>query len=544
MWLPLRAGRKLYNPRPLKLIKTLLTLVIIAAVIVAALIALNWKSLLSAQQKLRYGLVFDATNDLAADARANPADAAALSAYAEALAVKGNLGRARYLCDLYGAKSATLESLQPLIEKSQTEKAEGRVFDLTQDPLFEPVAELPVAQALLLGEGLQHALSGDWASAKNHFAEIEPKLLAPELRDWHQYYLARSYRLSGTDEERQQALDSFSTLAASPDETLVARARSNLVSVSLEEPHGEGRALAERMVDAMEEDKQTGWPLQRSKTEYGAFLWSVGEHEGGWRETLEALQLDPVGQSAKAATEQLLEFAAQLKGDFGSARLDDQPDALVELAQSAQEFNLAGQVRGMVSQMKPFVKEPQRAGSLRVALAMLARSSADAKSASALAAEAEKYDKPLAGEIHFQYGELLVDQEQWNAAMGQYASAAALAPERAGEAYFRRYWILKKVQDPLNQAQAIENLQRVTSKYQDSSAYPRAVEELLPLLIFSGNSSAAARICDEVLQLETLDGLSRRPAHPRRAAQRGELLEGLPRRTKAGRRSEADELRK
>ena len=106
------------------MLKTILLVVVLAALLFGAMLAFYWKTMLPASQKLRYGRVFEAVEDYGAAARAHPEDAAALSDYAEALAQKGNFGRARYLVELYGAQSATLSELLPEFEEAQQAAAE------------------------------------------------------------------------------------------------------------------------------------------------------------------------------------------------------------------------------------------------------------------------------------------------------------------------------------------------------------------------------------------------------------------------------------
>jgi len=213
----------------LRTVKALLTAAIIAAALLATIIALFWRQLLTPEQKLNYGLYSDAASDFARRAARNPGNQQALDDYVGALARLGNFGRALYLADLYGAQSGELDELRSVLDKCQQALSDNKAYDASNDPASQARKTLPVYQVMLYLDGYQFALLGDWASAKNNFSAIEAKRLPAQLRPLQQYYLARSLRLSGNAEEQGEGVSMLEKIKVdSPYSALRARSRYNL----------------------------------------------------------------------------------------------------------------------------------------------------------------------------------------------------------------------------------------------------------------------------------------------------------------------------
>ncbi|MDQ3024733.1 MAG: hypothetical protein M3R04_10215, partial [bacterium] len=186
-------------------------------------------------QKLRYGMTFEAAEQLRQRAAAQPGNAHALNAYVDALVREGNFGRAFYLIDLYGAKyngpgAEGLEELRKGFAAAQQDTLYRRPHEVRKLPAGEAFkeADAPAYQALLYLDGYRHAALGDWASAKNLLGAIEEKRLAPPLRPYYLYFLSRAYRLAGDSEEKAQLGELFERLMASDGAAaLKARAKYN-----------------------------------------------------------------------------------------------------------------------------------------------------------------------------------------------------------------------------------------------------------------------------------------------------------------------------
>ena len=254
-------------------IKLVLTVFIAAAALLVLIVALFWRTLLTPEQKLRYGLVFPAAEGFQARARHRPDNKEFLSDYVAALVREGNLGRAPYLADLYGAEAPGLEDLRAVVQRSAEAAERGEALDLHKDPALQASLKQPAGQVLRYLEGYRFALLGDWASAKNHFAAIEEKKLPPVLRPYGRYYLARSFRLAGDAKEKARVAPLLlSVLKMRPDKGLDARTRYNLVSWYLSKDYGgnDGLALAkaQRLSLAL---LPAGWPAQKAMVEFGQY---------------------------------------------------------------------------------------------------------------------------------------------------------------------------------------------------------------------------------------------------------------------------------
>lgn len=498
----------------MRIAKTILTVLIVAVALAAAAVALFWERLLTPEQKMQYGLVFSATADYGRLARSQPHNTEALSDYAEALAVSGNLGRARYLCDLYGAHSATLERLQPVIELSVKAAANDQAYAVSDDEAVQAVAELPVAQSLRYLEGYQHALLGDWASARNHFAAIDEKKLAPALRPYWRYYLARSYRLAGNEEQREQLEELLISVASDREYLrLAAQAHYNLISWYLGEDYAgaDGITSANAHLESLAAFP-ADWPLQKAYTEFAEYHIRQGEYAPAWENIQSGLLVDPIAQAGQRCGEVALDLLERLLDDEGAWGLDESgavtlllaSGVFIDLADCAAQHGFTARAAVLLDRLKPHLAKSQRASweELRVGLARCYRAQGDRAAMQALIADPNLRDlsDSRLGEIYFQHASLLQQDQAWNSALEYYKSAAELSEERAGESLLQCYAILKQVQDPLNLDRAVSYLGQVVESYSSSPALPKAVEELLPLLVYRGERQAARQLIDRLLQ--------------------------------------------
>ena len=317
------AARSGYNSYPVRIVKTILTVLILAVVLAAGTIALFWDSLLTAEQKQQYGLHFAAKREFAARARQYPGNETVLRDYADSLVVTGNFGRALYLADLHGAQSEQLELVRPALVALAREEANGRVYAVTDDPALEPLRELPAFEVLRFREGFGHALLGDWHSAKNHFNACEAKLLPPQLRPYHAYYLARSYRLSGDLEEKARVEELLrGIISGDTDADLKDKARYNMVAwfLSTDYPEDDGARRAEKYLNSIE-FAAAPWVAQKSYTEFAAYYLREGDYAQAWAGAQQALLLEPMNQAGKAAGELAISVL--------NAILDEAPPELV-----------------------------------------------------------------------------------------------------------------------------------------------------------------------------------------------------------------------
>lgn len=496
-------------------LKLILTIIIGAAALLVVLIALFWRSLLTPEQKLHYGLVFSATDGFAARAQAHSNNPQALSDYCDALARAGNLGRAMYLADLYGAHSELLDSLRAPVAASLKAAAGGEVYDFSQDDAVAAVQELPVRQALRLLQGYRHAVLGDWASAKNYFSAIEERRLAPPLRPYYRYYLGRCYRLAGDAKQKAQVEQLLlAVLKDQPGAELEARARYNLIALYLSADYkGNGLAAAKDQSLSLGL-AESSWAKQKALTEYGQYYLRLGQLPDAWRAAQEALDAGPELQPGDAAGLLCLDILEQALKP-GSAELDAQGKLLLELApgtpaalaQAGARHGFSVRAAKLLAALKPHLTDRRRWEELYVALALCYGAEADLGGMQQLMAQGNLRGLSNAslGQIYFEYARLLAAHKQWNQALGYYKSSAKLggpgaAQGGAGEAYYRCYAILKQVQEPLDQAVAISLLQQVLEGHEDSPAYGKAVEELIPLLLNQGGTEAVRRLCRHILE--------------------------------------------
>lgn len=492
-------------------VKFILTVLLGAAALLVLLTALFWRSLLTPEQKLRYGLVFSATEDLARRAGAHADNPAVLSDYVDALTREGNLGRAAYLADLYGAQSAMLSGLRAAVNRSLQDAAHGEVYDLAKDEAVLAVQEQPVREALRFLQGYRHALLGDWASAKNYFIAIKERQLAPALRPYYNYYLARCYRLAGDAKKEKPLVDKLllSVVSSHADPELEARARYNLIALYLSPDYtGNGIAAAKDQMLSLSL-KSSSWAKQKALTEFGQYYLGQQKYKEAWDMAQQALAAGPEKAPGEGAGKLCLDILEQaLKPDSGlldaqgALQLEIAPLLPLALAHAAGRFGYAVRTAKLLAALKPHLTDRKRWEELYVGLALCYAAEADLPQMQQLMAQANLrgFSDTSLAQMYFDYAALLAGRQQWNQALGYFRSSAKLggpsqAQGGAGEALYRCYAILKQVQEPLNQPAAISLLQEIVEQHQESSAYGKAVEELLPLLINQGSAEAARRLC-------------------------------------------------
>lgn len=499
----------------MKALKTILTILLLAAALLAACTALFWQVLLTPQQKLHYGLYVSANADYRARAAAHPDNPDALNDYAGTLVATGNFGRAGYLCKLYGAQHPVMAEWEGMLARGVQAAEGGQVYDYLADPAAAQLDGLPPAkQALRFLQGYQFALSGDWASAKNHFQAVERKRLAPQLRLYLDYYLARSYRLAGSVEERKEIEPLLKPLLEQDsDLALSDKARYNLIAWFLSDAYAEGAnngsERARVAVGGFAKAPLVIWPAQKAATELGQYLLDQGELASAWKSASQAIELGIDDPAAKAAGELCLSvLAAALKSsdtkildEQGALKLEFGPGQLIILARCAARHDFSGNVVKLYPQLKDHITDRVSWEELRVGLAVCYGAKQDSKAFKALMADANLRslcDESL-GEIYFEYAALLERLEQWNDALSYFKSASKLGGPRAGDALYHCYAILKHVTEPLNLETSTEYLRQVAEQHPQSAELPKAAEELLPILIYRGQSQAAEKLCDWIL---------------------------------------------
>ncbi len=497
-------------------------LLLLAGLAALVLVALNWRKLLSAEQKLRYGMVFEATEDLGDKALSNPDDKELLGRYLDALIEEGNLGRAFYLADLYGAKgsdnNALLEQLRSAVLQSRKDSLEQKVYDLKADPAWEATADTPCRQVLRYLLGYRHALSGDWASARNEFAAIDPKKLPPALRPYRDYYLARAYRLAGTDEEKTQVESLLKLLIEGKDgadDGLKAKARFNYIAwlLSAEAGKGDERPALQQLEQLNKLDSSQSpaalWALQKAQIEFARYYKDKGDLAGAFSMAAGALSLnpqDPAAEEAGTLAGELL--AAALKGQAdgaldGSKHLSWTVPALFgpSLAQCTADKQQLGRFAGVLRELQKAGLAKDNGAQVALGLAQCYRRLGDGSRLKNLMTQVNLggiSDSDLGG-IYWEYAELMQEQEQWNEALAYYKSCGKLAGEHQAEALYQCYHVLKEVQEPLNIEAAMGYLEQVVDKHQFEPGYAKTVEEYLPLLIHLGRGSEARQLASHVL---------------------------------------------
>lgn len=515
-------------------LKIILTVVILLAALAAGVVALFWRSLLTPEQKTHYGLYESAADDYALVAKSNPSSEQALSDYVEALVNEGNLGRAGYLCDMYGVDNQTYLQLREAVDKSLQAASRQEVYDLGADPAVAALGDLPAREAFRYLQGYRHALLGDWASARNYFEAINPKKLASELRPYHKYYLARSYRLTvpseyydegghaGAPPEAFEVEDLLLDVVIDhPDLLLRAKARYNLIAWYLSDkfPGDDGHSMAKGQ-ELMLAWSSGGWALQRSYAEFAEYYLAEGELERAWHNAHKALMDGAVESVGKSTGRVCVDVLQAIAAGQTSKAPDEGRDwflgvelpegVFTTLAETAAKYGFAAEVAELFDSLKAHIAEiPGQQGrlsweELRVGLAICYRAEKDSQGMSGLMADANLsgFSDASLAEIYYHNAKLLESNESYNKALSYYQSSARLGGKNAGDCWLRAYSILKQVQSKLDTARAIEFLTKVVEHHQDSPAFPKAVEELVPLLIFKGFDKQAHKLCDFVLNLD------------------------------------------
>ena len=522
-----------YNASPVRMLKTILTVVIVAAALAAGAIALFWQALLTPEQKLKYGFTAAAAEDFRARLAAHPDNEVFAADYLDALVLEGNFGRAIYLADLYGMQGPRLNAVRPLLEANYTARSAGELPDVHTDPSAQELQDYPAYQALRYLEGYQHALSGDWHSAKNHLNAIEPKRLPAALKPYHTYYLARAYRLAGDLEEKGQVEELLTGLLAERDAPggLKDMARGNLCSwfLSGDYPKADGAGRAMHYLKAMQ-SAASPWVKQRALTEYSAYSLEHGDYAGAWVAAQGALLSEPTGQAGKSAGMQLIAVLdaaidarpEELFTSEGALLAPVDPGMFTALADSAAARGYTAEAVALLNKLKDHLTDRARWEELRVAMSECYRAAGDGGALFGLMEQANLAglsDASMA-EIYYNYARLLEQDSRWNDALRYYGYVSKLGDGRAGDAHFRAYAVLKHVQDPLDLAAAVNHLQ-ASINLNSGEYYAKAVEELLPLLIWQGNTSGAGKLIDAVL------GREQREIKNAEALATAEQLEGV-----------------
>ncbi len=493
------------------MLKTILTIVILAAAITAGAIALFWQALLTPEQKLKYGFIAAATEDFRARLAAQPENAVFATDYLDTLVLEGNFGRAIYFADLYGMSSPRLDAVRPLLEECYRARSAGELPAVHEDPAAQELKDYPAYQVLRYLEGYQYALAGDWHSAKNHFNAIDAKRLPAVLKPYHTYYLARSYRLAGNLEEKAKVEGLFLGLIKAQDcpAALQDMARSNLASwfLSGDYPRDNGAVRAKHYIDTLE-SAASPWVEQRSLSEYAAYALEHGSYTAAWDAAQRALLLDPTGQAGKTAGTQLIAVLSttmqarpqEMFSGEGALLAPLTPGVFTALAESAAVHSYTGDAIKLLSQLKEHLTDRERWEELRVALSDCYRASGNEAALFALMEEANLggLSDPVMGQIYYNYARLLEQGARWNDALRYYGFAGQLGGPRAGDARFCSYAVLKHVQEPLDLDRAAGHLQACINAG-SGEHYAKAVEELLPLLIWQGNTAGARKLIDAVL---------------------------------------------
>jgi soluble lytic murein transglycosylase len=498
-------------------LRTAITIILGAAVLLALSIALFWRSLLTPEQKLRYGLVFDAVQDFARRAAAHPDSAAFRADYVNALVQEGNLGRAAYLCDLYGVTNEQLTELRAAVRRSLQAAERGEVYDLGADAAVQASKGAPVREALRYLAGYRYALLGDWASAKNHLGAIDERKLAPILRPYWQYYLARSYRLAGDGKQKPKVGPLLlSVVKRHPGAELEARARYNLIALYLSEDYGRnGLALAKDQALSLSL-KSSGWAKQKALTEFGQYYLRLGNLKDAWRMAQDALVAAPEKPAGEGAGLLCLDALEQaLKGgdsggldSAGALALPLDAGTLTALGRAAARHGYAARTAKLLRQLKGHLTDRARLEELYAALAICLCAEDDVAGMQGLMAQANLrgFANPVLALIYFEYAQLLERKQQWTEALSYYRSSGKLGGPPAGqggagEALYRCYAILKRVQSPLDLDSAVGYLRAIVEQHSSDPAFGKAVEELIPLLIYRGQSQAARKLAEYALEV-------------------------------------------
>jgi soluble lytic murein transglycosylase-like protein len=517
----------------LRIAKLTLKLIALLALVLVVLTALFWRKLLTPEQKLRYGMTFEAAEELRAKAASGDKDA--LDSYLNALVLEGNFGRAFYLIDLYGAKYSGpggpegLEELRKGFAEAQREALFQRsheVRKLGPGPQFKDDNQ-PAYQALLYLDGYRHAALADWNSAKNLLSAIDEQKLAPPLRPYWYYFLARSYRLAGSAEEKAQVPELQKKLLSSEGSpALIARGTYNVLAWHL--ASNEIDAAERLLVDLTSGEESDRWAYQKSSVELANYYWAKKDVKKAWERAGWALTTRPEDRVAHAAADTLILCArAELTGKLpdgtalegatpGSFNLPIEKGLFAAWGRNAALFGGAVEVQALLKQLVGKVPASAQAD-LLLGRATISAAAGDAPAISALIATPQFANASVEtrAEVRFLLAKVLHAKKQWNAALEQYRAIAEMESVQTAEALLGRYLVLKEVQEPLNLQVAIPLLEEcIRAGQADDSAdsfaaMVKAFEELVPLLIDSSrNNEARALLADEKIQDDRTDELS------------------------------------
>jgi len=486
----------------------------------ALVLALCWHKLLTPEQKLRFGLTFEAARDLQSAAQHSNGDKAALSRYVNALVQEGNLGRAVYLMDLYGAQysgpgAAGLGDLRKGIAEAQHQLLFRRPYELHKLPAAQAFkqARAPLYQALLYLDGYHDGQLGDWASAKNMLSAIDEDKLALPLRPYYRYYLLRAYRLAGSADEKKKIEPLFHKIhhSAAP-RAIKSRAFYNMVAWELGQPNGESVAK-QLMADIHADKPDERWAYQKAKTEFANRAWAGGDVWQTWELGSDALLAAPDDRVAQAAGQLMVVAArAQLTGKLPSGEtanlgnggifnLKMRPGLLTGWARNAVQNGYGGDVKALLKQFVGKVKAEDEPDLLQ-ARATLAAANGEVDTLNSLIASPQFNAAPVEtrAEVRFLLAELLRAKQQWNAALAQYRAVSEMNSAHCAESLYERYAILKEVQEPLNLGEAVPLLEAALDlgkKDKQSSICVKCTEELIPLLINAGRKQDAQTLAEE-----------------------------------------------
>lgn len=504
----------------MKHLKLLATLLLLGLAGLAAIAALNWEKLLSPEQKLNYGLRFSAVEDFRQRASGLAAAPGDLDTYVDVVTGNGNLGRALYLHELYGAAAPGLAELRAEIELSIRAAIASEFHSVSASAAAQAHKEQPLFQALLFLDGYRHALLGDWASAKNYFAKVEERKLAPELRQYWKYFLARSYRLSGDEKLKAEVPKLLlSVLDTRPAPDLSAKARYNLIAYYLSPAFtgGNGIALARDQELPLRGSTQ-GWAVQKAYTDIGSYYISQVNLAEAWPRIVTAVMLDSNSESSAAAVKLCLDTLRDCANGTLSGGRDGDGALTLELPEglllaSAQSSINRGDVQdcsAVFQNIAKQIKDRARWEELKVALALCYRKAGDLEALRRLLTEATlaNFSDATTGRILFQLASLEEQRGLWNAAIEHYRGCARLGGEDAAQAWYGCYHVIKRVQDPLNLDSAEQYLRSAVASGSSDPAYGKAVEELIPLLIFRDKLTDAARLARDVAERPLPQGSS------------------------------------
>jgi soluble lytic murein transglycosylase-like protein len=491
----------------LRTAKTTLRLIALLALVLVLGVAFFWRQLLTPQQKLRYGLTFEAAGELHEEAVKHPADKDALNHYVDALIREGNFGRAFYLMDLYGAqydgpaadsikdlRLEFVEAVQQMRYQRSHEVRKGKAGAEWKR------LHLPAYQALLYLDGYHFASIGDWHSAKEILGAIEPDKLAPAMRPYYQYFAARAFRLSGDAEEKKQVEPLLRQLLSGDGGVgIKARGRYNLIAWYLSQDDAAATDKAKKLLAELDpQDKLQTWAYVKASMEFADSAWGDKDYANAWAFASDALLAAPHDLAAQAAGQMLLLVANA--GKMGSVN----DGLLTKWAENAALNGYGGDLKLALPAIEKQVSAENAADLLQAKCTIWA-ASGNVLSLRQAIASPQFTASPVQtrAEVRFLLAKLLAAKKQWNEAIAQNDALAALHSAHEADALYAHYAILKEVQEPLNLSVAVPLLQKaIESSEADGEAAgvrQRAVEELVPLLINAGRSAEARDLADRDL---------------------------------------------